>query len=118
MPFGQIRIQLKRTTTMELGLLQPRTRRIQIKMACRANKRKRGMRQGKGGISSDRMAEVLSRLVEHGWVTRGTKPVAPYEFCIRHGVLAISWAALRHGWTQRPVQCDSDSLRNLVLQVG
>jgi len=47
---------------MKLGFLQPRARRIKFKVASRAHNRKCGMRQGESGISSDRIAEVLSRL--------------------------------------------------------
>src|SRR5216684_2143564 len=76
------------------------------------------MSQGKTGISSDRIAQVLSGFIEQRWIAGRTDPVAPYEFRIRHRVLAISCAALHGPWAQRPVQGNGDLLRNLVLNVG
>ena len=64
MAFGQIRIQLECPTTMKLRLLQPRACWIKFKVASGVCKRKGGMREGKGGISSDRMDQVLSGFVE------------------------------------------------------
>src|ERR1700674_3847384 len=103
---------------MKLGLPQPRARRIKFKVASRAHQGKGGMREGKRWISSDRIAQVLSGLIEHRWIAGGTEPVAPYESRICHRIPAISWAALDQPWTQRAVQCRGDLLCNLVLKVG
>src|SRR5882724_3982531 len=103
---------------MKFGLLQPRARRIKFKVASRAHNRKGGVRQGKRGISIDRMAQVLSGFVEHRWITRRTEPVTSYEFRVGHGVLAVSRAALDYCRNQRAVQCHGDLLRYLVLKVG
>ena len=75
------------------------------------------MSEGKSGIARDRIAQMLSGFVERRGIAGGSEPVTPYEFRIRHRVLAVSWAALDH-WSQRPVQCGGNLFRNLVLKVG
>jgi hypothetical protein len=92
--FGQIRIHFQRATAVKLRILQLEAGWIELEVTSGTHKRKSGMSEGESGISSDRVDQLLGRVVQQRRIAGRAKPVAAHEFCISLRVLAVPGATL------------------------
>ncbi len=108
MAFGEIGIEFQGPLAMEFRLVQPHVRRVEFEMASGTRERKRGMGKREGGISSDRIDEVIARLFQKSRLPGRAQAVTAHEFRIRQRVSAMTWAFLGYRGTQRAVQRGRD----------
>src|SRR5580704_6081949 len=97
MTFREVRVKVKRASTVEFSLLQPHAGRIKFEMASRTREGKGGVSEGKSRVPSHGVRQVLAGLVHLGRIARSAEPEAAHEFRISQWVAAIALALLNGG---------------------